>query len=200
MHLRRLPGQRLVLLLGGLALTGLAASAMLAQGGESEGSPQSRDWVPFLDPHTGLRGSVPSSWHRGPPNVQPTLIVPRQIFTAATFRPRREPPRTGCGYLQPQEIKGVGSRGAFVTVFVGGANPTVMAHTHPRPKRFRPESSNGSVGPVNPHAYEVIIHFRQHHRFFGIGAVIGKDAPRIVRRRARLILDRLRLGALHLNS
>jgi hypothetical protein len=200
MHLRRLPGQRLLLLLGGLALTGFAASAILAQGDESQNRPQSPGWVSFVDPDTGLRGSLPASWHRGPASLQSGIITPRQIFTAATFRPRREPPGPGCGYLQPQEIKEVGSRGAFVTVFVGGANPTVMAHTHPRPKRFRPKWSNGSVGPVNPHAYDVIIHFRQRHRYFGIGVVIGKDAPRIVRRDARLILDHLRLGALHLNS
>ncbi len=200
MHFRRTPRPRLLLLVAGLVLAAFAAGAILAQGDRSNGGQPTPDWRSLSDPQTGLRGSVPSSWHRGPPNLQPTLIVPRQIFTAATFRPRREPPGTGCGYLQPQEIREVGSRGAFVTVFVGGANPTVMAHTHPRPKTFRPKWSNGSVGPVNPHAYEEIINFRQRHRYFGVGVVIGKDAPPIVRRDARLILDRLRLGAVHLNS
>lgn len=155
-------------------------------------------WTSFRDSRTGLRGSFPSSWHRGPANLQPGLIIPRQVFTVATFSPRREPPRTGCGYLHPQEIRDVGARGAFITLFAGGANPKVMARTHQRPKRFRLKRTNGEVGPPNPHAYQDVIFFKQNGRFFTVGAVIGPHAPRAVRRDAMLILDRLRVGSLRL--
>jgi hypothetical protein len=182
-----------------LALAGLAASALLARGDESADRQGSQDWVSFVDPDTGLRGSVPSSWHRGPASLQSKIVSPRQILTVATFSPHREPPNTDCGYLHPQEIRDVGSRGAFVTLFVGGANPTLLASTHVRPKAFRLKASGYLLQPKT-HTHQTIISFKAHHRYFTAGVVLGPDAPRAVRRDARLVLDRLRLGELRLKS
>jgi hypothetical protein len=196
----RARGLRLLLLLAGLALTGFGASALLAQGDESGEHHQASGWVSFLDPHNGLRGSVPSSWHRGPASLQPKIVSPRQILTVATFSPHREPPNTDCGYLHHQEIRDVGSRGAFVTLFVGGANPNLLASTHMRPKAFRLKASDLIVDPPTRYARQWILSFKAHHRYFTAGVVLGPHAARAVRRDARLVLDSLRLGALHLSS
>jgi hypothetical protein len=192
-------GRKALPIMVGFALA-VAAGCSQAQLSQSANGQASPEWTSFLDSRTGLRGSFPSSWHRGPASLEPRIISPRQLFTVATFRPRREPPRAGCGYLRPQEIREVGSRGAFITLFVGGANPTLMSRTHMRPKRFRLKRSKGQVGPPNRHAYQEIISFKSHGRFFTAGAVIGLHASRDLRQAAMLILDRLRLGSLRLKS
>jgi hypothetical protein len=184
----------------GFALAAAGAGCAQAEMAQSADGQASRGWTSFRDSRTGLRGSFPSSWHRGPASLEPRIISPRQLFTVATFPPRREPPRSGCGYLRPQEIREVGSRGAFITLFVGGANPTLMSRTHMRPKRFRLKRSKGQVGPPNPRAYQERISFKSHGRYFTAGAVIGLHASREVRQDAMLILDRLRLGSLRLKS
>lgn len=181
-----------------LAAVGAGCSpAEISQSAEGRASP---GWTSFLDSRTGLRGSFPSSWHRGPGKLDSGLINPRQVFTVATFPPRREPPRTGCGYVHPQEIKEVGSRGAFVTLFVGGASPSDLARMQSRPRTFRLRRSERDVAYPNRHAYEEIFTFKRNGRSFTAAAVVGMDAPRAVRHDAMLILDRLRLDSVHLNS
>jgi hypothetical protein len=193
----------------GLAHKALPLVVSLALAGAAEGCsnaeiPQpahgaSPNWTSFVDSQTGLRGSFPSSWHRGPASLQPKIVNPRQLFTVATFPPRREPANAECGYLHSQEIREVGARGAFVTLFVGGANPKLLASTRLRPRRFRLRASDGTIEPPT-HARQWIVSFKAHHRYFTAGVVIGKHAPRAVRQDARLVLDRLHLGELRLKS
>jgi hypothetical protein len=165
-------------------------------------------WTAFVDAETGLRGSLPSSWHRGPASLNPNIVSPRQIFTVATFKPRRAPGT--CGYLHRKEIRQVGSRGAFVTLFVGTGDPGSLSDARPRPESFgtwrpRPKgfsfwlSAAGKTPPVR-HNRQALISFKEGGRSFTAGVVIGSDAPPAVGRDAMLILDRLDLGSLRLRS
>jgi hypothetical protein len=153
-------------------------------------------WERHRNEHWGYTVSLPAGWHLAKQSLSPTLVDPKEILFAATFR-------IGRGHELCQALARIPPDRAIVTLQerarAARDDPTFPS----RPASFEPDPRlpgksewpyclRGYKEPPIP-MLDYWFGFRDAGRAFHVFVGIGKEAPQDLRREAFGILDRLRV-------
>lgn len=139
----------------------------------------------------GYRASVPFGWQRAERSLTPHLADPVEIFTAATFRPRRGGPCAQMPYRAARQARDM--KGALVSIQERTGAPMSENRASEkgfpaRPRPFTPDPGRFECISTRGVAASFVPFWDRGRRFYAV-IVIADAAPDRVRREALTILD-----------
>jgi hypothetical protein len=190
-----------------IAVASISLASGLACGAEQAADPPARPAADqrseagervYESEHRGFRATIPAGWRRATSRLSPKLADPREIFSAATFRPAYRP--TDCEAFAGSAQEDMGRRDAFVSVQERG-RPTARegyprgefedVTTRPRPLRADDLRRARSAECASGTARLFMLTFEDAGRVFHVLIGIGASAPRGVRADALRLVDSL---------
>jgi hypothetical protein len=159
-------------------------------------APPAEQWATTVNATRGFTISLPPGWQLAPESLTPSLLDPRELFSAATFplAYRRGP----CDHMPTGALKTMGPADAFVSVQERGGTPRRdLVGFPPRPASFATlaETRGGDISACLGSPGKTVEYWRPfsdaNRRFYAL-VVLGTRAPKRIREEAFAVLDRLR--------
>jgi hypothetical protein len=140
----------------------------------------------------GVAVELPAGWQSAERSLTPALDDPRELLSVATFKPRYR--RTNCEAFAGSGQRGVGTRGAFVTLQERAPRAGEPNRPFPpRPAHFGSRTGKAGYDCSGARARSQWIPFSDGGRNFYALVVTGRAASAERRREAYRILDSLQV-------